>query len=333
VGDHVKLTVRPVTHSAPSSLAGQRFLYVVRWTRLEVGGGVEGFKEGARRGRASGKAACAGWVRCPLCDRSKAYNRGGGLRQHLSAVHSATLASVASTDADGEAWFQEQARRADEQGVAFGRQGNTQGTAAAEQAGASSRSLPKAHPALLAAKQGKAGELNVWLTEGWEPFTGSNLDARGSSALDWAAGGGHLECVRLLLPLAKGVGCRPDGKGPAQWAARHGQEIVLRLLLEEEGVRADARTADGTSLLHLACFGGHESTAKLLLSRGAVLLARNSFDCDVGHFAAMGGSVRIVKWVLERGVPLDRQQCSGHTALHKVRRVTHTRVSLSWSLW
>lgn len=37
-----------------------------------------------------------------------------------------------------------------------------------------------------------------------------------------------------------------------------------------------------------------------------------------GHFAGMGGSVQMCAWLAEEcGVPLDRRQRSGHTALHK----------------
>lgn len=37
-----------------------------------------------------------------------------------------------------------------------------------------------------------------------------------------------------------------------------------------------------------------------------------------GHFAGMGGSVLMCAWLAEEcGVPLDRRQRSGHTALHK----------------
>ena len=63
--------------------------------------------------------------------------------------------------------------------------------------------------------------------------------------------------------------CRRDGKGPAHWAARHGRTAVLRRLLElgvEGG--ANARTANGTSMLMLACYGGHVAAAELLRQRG-----------------------------------------------------------------
>jgi ankyrin repeat protein len=220
------------------------------------------------------------------------------------------------------------ARRADEKGVAFGRQGNTQATAVKETS-TSVEGQTVDVPALLAAQQGRAEELAEWLEGGWNPFEGPSLDARGSSALDWSAGNGHMECVKLLLPFAKGVACRPDGKGPAHWAARHGREAVLVLLLEEaggEGAGVDVRTADGTTLLMLACFGGHIGTAELLYEYDATLLAYNSYECDAGHFAAMGGSVRMCKWLKRMGLAFDRHQCSGHTALHKAADGGHEQV-------
>uniref|UniRef100_A0A7S1X340 Uncharacterized protein n=1 Tax=Tetraselmis chuii TaxID=63592 RepID=A0A7S1X340_9CHLO len=80
VGDELALLVREVD--------GRQ---VVRaWQRLSCQRG-----EGAARtavapsGRRSGVAAESGWVGCPLCPPSspKRYNRRGGLKTHLEAIH------------------------------------------------------------------------------------------------------------------------------------------------------------------------------------------------------------------------------------------------------
>ena len=55
----------------------------------------------------------------------------------------------------------------------------------------------------------------------------------------------------------------------------------------------------------------------LLVRLRADLSLRNVFDCDVGHFAAMGGSVDMCQWVVDRGISLARPQKAGHSALHK----------------
>ena len=68
-------------------------------------------------------------------------------------------------------------------------------------------------------------------------------------------------------------------------------------------------TTNGTTMLMLSCFGGHVATGKALLGAGAVLAARNAWDCDAGHFAGMGGCVGTLGWLAEEcGVRLDRRQ-------------------------
>ena len=61
------------------------------------------------------------------------------------------------------------------------------------------------HPGLVAARDGRLEALRELLGGGWEVFSAGSLDRNGASALDWAAGGGHLACVELLAPHAHGV--------------------------------------------------------------------------------------------------------------------------------
>ena len=91
---------------------------------------------------------------------------------------------------------------------------------------------------------------------------------------------------------------RRDGKTPLHWAARNGQEHVVRYLLSDAvGVAPDATTRDGSTPLHLALFGGHTGTAALLARAGAAVGRRNGFCCGATHWVAMGGSVAAAEWV------------------------------------
>ena len=277
----------------------------------------------------------------------KRFNRGGGLRQHLTDVHAedfaawqpaepAEAAAQGSVSDRKEAWFAEISARADAMGVQPRRGAGSVRTAddaprsrglsfvgsqlALEEPGGEGATLQ--HPGLVAARDGDLATLLRLMAGGWEVFDGGSLDRHGASALDWAAGAGHLECVELLAPQAEGrVSCRRDGRGPAHWAARHGRTAVLqRLLAWPSGCfgTPNTRTTNGTTMLHLACYGGHVEAAEALLAAGAELGARNAWDCDAGHFAGMGGSVEICRWLAEaKGLALDRRQRSGHTALHK----------------
>ena len=97
------------------------------------------------------------------------------------------------------------------------------------------------------------------------------VDRNGSVAEHWAAGGGHVACVRLLvrtrlaLPDAarapdnakKGAKRqrRRDGRTAVHWAARNGHANVLRALFEPEfadNFHVDEPTGDGTTPLMLA---------------------------------------------------------------------------------
>ena len=152
------------------------------------------------------------------------------------------------------------------------------------------------HPGLVAARDGDVEALQALLQEGWDPLGADSLDCHGASALDWAAGGGHLRCLQLLAPAAKGrQACRRDGRGPAHWAARNGHaETILWLLQHTSALGAESPTGDGTTMLMLAAFGGHVEAAQLLVERfGAEVGRTNSWGCDAGHFAAMGGSVKV----------------------------------------
>lgn len=48
-------------------------------------------------------------------------------------------------------------------------------------------------------------------------------------------------------------------------------------------------------------FGGHVPLVDRLLSLRADLWARNSYDCDAGHFAGLGGSIAVCQFLLNQG--------------------------------
>ena len=306
-------------------------------------------RHAAPRERREGASATAGWVRCPLCGdaTNRRFHRGDGLEQHLDQRH----ASERDAASDAAAWHGEVAARADAEGIAprrsAGRAGahpeaeaadgaagpppreramsfaQSAGALALEEPGAVGASLEGRHPALVAARDGDCASLRALLAEsgGFRLYDEASLDRHGASALDWAAGSGHLACVELLAPLAVGLNaCRRDGRTALHWAARHGHTAVLTHLLSGAaglGIDANRRTTNGTTMLMLACYGGHAEVCDALLAHGANLEARNAWGCDVGHFAAMGGHVAACVWAARRGVALDRPQRAGHTALHK----------------
>ncbi|VEU38866.1 unnamed protein product [Pseudo-nitzschia multistriata] len=177
-------------------------------------------------------------------------------------------------------------------------------------------------------------------------------DRHNSTADHWAAGGGHLSCLRYLYDLREGLGAadpspdrarrRRDGKTCLHYAARNGHVPCLSYLLGPAAAgggpapgngggghrplhAVDERSGEGTTPLHLACYGGHpEAVAFLVEKHGADPLARNDWGCTCAHWAAMTlsdseDSVRaLCTYLSDRcGVSFCEKQGQGHTALHK----------------
>ena len=93
-------------------------------------------------------------------------------------------------------------------------------------------------------------------------------DARGRTMLSFAAAGGHVEVVKMLIGLGSLVQPLDEmGETPLMLAAASGHSDVVALLL---GSGADPKAVakdGGTTALHKACAGGHANVISLLISR------------------------------------------------------------------
>ncbi|KAG7366058.1 ankyrin repeat domain protein [Nitzschia inconspicua] len=170
-------------------------------------------------------------------------------------------------------------------------------------------------------------------------------DRHSSTAEHWAAGGGHLECLRFLHQTRTSIDNltenasstdsmtrrkvrRRDGKTSLHYAARNGHIPCINYILKETECWVDEPSGDGTTPLHMACYGGQYDTVKFLVEDcGASPLKKNDWGCSCAHFTAMtiaasyGNEESIRKLCSflshDHGVSFVSKQGQGHTSLHK----------------
>lgn len=181
-------------------------------------------------------------------------------------------------------------------------------------------------PGLEAARRGDVDRLRAIVSDGWDPGAKSAVDRHGSNALLWAAGGGHLECVKFLVETcemnpqtAVQSGRRSyAGRNALHWAARNGHLSVVEYLLSR-GVDVDGKTEDGSTAFAWACWQGHLNVMRYLVEVGRCdYLYRNEYGCNVACWCAMGsGGVECMEYLASLGVEFDLINANGHSTLHK----------------
>jgi hypothetical protein len=107
--------------------------------------------------------------------------------------------------------------------------------------------------------------------------------AFGQTPLSWAAKGGHLAVVKLLV---KAAGVEVDSNDwynqtPLSWAAGNGHESVVELLLETANVEVDSKSIYHRTPLSWAAENAHVKIVELLLKTGKV---------DVNYESSWGGT-------------------------------------------
>ena len=166
----------------------------------------------------------------------------------------------------------------------------------------------------------------------------------------WAAGGGHIECLGYLMRMKQlyKIGLqnmsrhrRRDGKTALHYAARYGQirciEVIRSFSLEHKDV--DVKSGDGTTPLHLACYGAHFETAKFLIEEcGADINKQNEWGCDVSHWACMSvtesidqreNCIKLCNYLKSIDMVFTNVQRQGHTPLHKAAQKNNEHV-IKW---
>ena len=99
-------------------------------------------------------------------------------------------------------------------------------------------------------------------------------------------------------------------------AAERGHTRAVEQLVDKYGADVLARTADGSTLLHVASVHGHPETTLAFLRRGVPLAMPNKAGELCLHAAAARGHAGVVRALLERAQTVDARTKHAYTALH-----------------
>lgn len=132
-----------------------------------------------------------------------------------------------------------------------------------------------------------------------------------------AAAAGDTRTVRVLL--AAGATAKPANVSfnPLHFAARHGRNDVIQLLLDE-GADVNARGAWQQTALMETVWGGHQHAAQLLLSRGADLTLDDTHDGTALWQAAIANRLEMVRLLMNHGA--DKAKDAESVLTHAVEQ-------------
>jgi hypothetical protein len=325
-----------------------------------------------------GRGSLSGWTNCPLCDpkRKKQYALGRGISAHLLAVHTPWKKKERRKQSKKQRQNSEDEQQKDQQEEGWvptakeedkwaqrvaeltaKLEHEYQSKPGVDRGGKPSKSYRESlQPFMQAAADGKPEELQRMIGEAEEKGELARLllarDRNGSTPEHWAAGGGHLECLKMLLKkrdrlpkvdsaitsdkeVQKKKLRRRDGKTCMHYAARNGQIECIRYLVEQRSDPVDARSGDGTTPLHMACFGASSAVVQYLVKHGADIRAVNEWSCSAAHWLAMSQSkdgeavCSLSRVLLQAGIPFVAVQKQGHSALHKAAQKLNRHV-IEW---
>eukprot|EP00667_Euglena_gracilis_P002374 EG_transcript_2372 len=185
---------------------------------------------------------------------------------------------------------------------------------------------------ITAAARGDLAAVEAWLAGGrWAAEHA--VDRRGSTALHWAAGNGHLAVCQALVaanvPVAAG---NKLGRTALMLAAKGGHLPVVRWLVEEAGADPMQTERDGSGTFAWAVMGGDLGTIGYLATLpGVDIHATNRFGCTAANWSAAAGNVEVCRWLLAAGLDFGHRNAAGHGVVDAAAWKGHRPV-LEWLL-
>jgi ankyrin repeat protein len=180
--------------------------------------------------------------------------------------------------------------------------------------------LVKRYKARHAAKLGHQDNVLAMLLE--DQATGEDEKAREmlfAEALAGAAEGGHVELVQKLLDCDADPTV-PDSSGSTalHWAAWGGHAEAGNMMRDEKSNVEKNETAEMGTYSQLSLTSGcHESVIQLLLEKGATIDAQNCQGCTPLHWVSGAGSTQMIQCLLDHDADVTVVDKFGRTAIDR----------------
>ena len=163
-------------------------------------------------------------------------------------------------------------------------------------------------PAVLAIRRDLADCARVLLENGADP------KCKGEDGMDIALAAALKGCMRLLSWLQDKFGADWDWKATCSVSVAMGKDLWRKTAIH------------GCNALHLAALNDHVTALEFYLNNSYVDLDQRNHDSALLplHFAAMGGSVEVIRFLASKGVDIDAKTgLEEATALHLATRARH----------
>jgi ankyrin repeat protein len=157
--------------------------------------------------------------------------------------------------------------------------------------------------------------LQFLLDQGLRPDAGTQS---GSTILHLAAYDGNADMVSYLCEKYPQLIHVQDttGYSAAHYAAGSGN-IPLLLNILQYGIDPHIKSSNGSTLLLKAVYNGRKPMVKYLCTEYPDLISMtDAFGCNVLHYAACDGNVKIIQYMIDKGVNPASRTNDGHTILH-----------------
>jgi ankyrin repeat protein len=183
--------------------------------------------------------------------------------------------------------------------------------------------LVKRYKVRHAAKLGHQDNVLATLLE--DQATGEDEKAREilfAEVLAGAAEGGHVELVQKLLDSdADPTALDSSGSTALHWAAWGGHAEAGNMMRDEKNnVEKNGTAETGTHSQLSLTSRCHGSVIQLLLEKGAAIDAQNGQGCTPLHWVSGAGSAKMIQCLLDHNADVTVEDKSGRTAIDRAKK-------------